>query len=305
MNSRIIGIGTVIMLFVFTLGAAAQESREKKKTDAKQGWLGVSIQDVTPKLARDKGLKVKEGAYINEIVEESPAEDAGLKTGDVVIDFNGKKVEIAEDLTENVRATAPDTKVNMKVSRSGETKTITVTIGKNKSTPLMAFSIPRSPRILMNMFGGIEGMELLDLNKQLAEYFEAPNNRGVLVKDVKRKSNAEKAGFKAGDVITKAGKETVFDSDEIREVLSDLSAGDSVEFEVIRKGKKSNLKLEISEKPMGINFSRHRDGNAEFDFQFGPDMKTIEKELQRHNFDLQKLEGDKERIRIMKRVDEV
>jgi serine protease Do len=293
------------LLFVFSLGAAAQEPKEKKKTASKQGWLGVSIQDVTPKLARDKGLKVKEGAFINEIVEESPAEDAGLKTGDVVIDFNGKKVEIAEDLTEHVRATSPDTKINIKVSRGSETKTIAVTIGKNRSSSAKAFSFPRAPRVFVNMFGGIEGMELLELNRQLAEYFEAPNNRGVLVKEVKRKSNAEKAGFKAGDVITKAGNETVYDTDEIRDMLSGLTAGDSVEFEVIRKGKKSTIPLEISEKAMGENFFRYRNGEADFNFHIAPQMEKLEKELQRHHFDLQQLNKDKERIRILKRVDEV
>jgi serine protease Do len=305
MNSGILGIGTVAILFVFSLGAAAQESKEKKKAPQKQGWLGVSIQDVTPKLARDKGLKVKEGAYINEVVEESPAEEAGIKTGDVVIEFNGKKVEIADDLTDHVRATAPDSKVNIKVSRNSETKSIAVSIGKNTSSLARALSLPRSPRILVNMFGGIEGMELLDLNKQLAEYFEAPNNRGVLVKDVKRKSNAEKAGFKAGDVVVKVGKETVFDTEEIRDALSDLSAGDSVEFEVIRKGRKSTIQLEISEKAMGENFFRYRNGEADFNFHIAPQMEKIEKELQRHHFDLQQLNKDKERIRILKRVDEV
>jgi serine protease Do len=306
MRSRIWFAGIVLVMFSFTAATAAEDEKEQQSKSKKQGWLGVAIQDVTPKLARDKELKVKEGAYITEVVEESPAEEAGLKQGDVVTEFNNKKIEISEDLTQIVRETAPDTKVNVKVNRKGESKTIAVTVGKQKRTSAFSLRVPHAPRVVVNMFGRVEGLELIDLERQLAEYFETPNGRGVLVKDVKRKSNAEKAGFKAGDVITMIGKESVYDTDDVRDYLADFKEGESAPVEVIRKGKKTSLKLEISEQLHGDNRIFWRgDAPEEFRFQHGKEMEQMHKELNLQLKRIPDVEREIEKVRILRKIDEV
>jgi serine protease Do len=262
--------------------AAEGDEKEVRIKSKKQGWLGVGIQDVTPTFAREHELKIKEGAYINEIVDDSPADSAGLKEGDVVVEFNGKKIEAAEDLTNAVRDTAPGTKAGVKIIRSGENKTISVNIGRNKMRMPFGLEIPRSPRVIVRMFGGdIEGMELMELNKQLGEYFEAPGGKGVLVKEVEKEENAAKAGIKAGDVITKVGDETIKDNEDIRDAISELKEGDKVNIELLRKGKKMSVSMEISEGTENEDhffLREHMPGN--FNFHFDPQMDQLHKEFQ-------------------------
>ena len=253
MKLRLIVLG--ILLASMLVFAAEGDEKEVRIKSKKQGWLGVGIQDVTPTFAREHELKIKEGAYINEIVDDSPADSAGLKEGDVVVEFNGKKIEAAEDLTNAVLDTAPGTKAGVKIIRSGENKTISVNIGRNKMRMPFGLEIPRSPRVIVRMFGGdIEGMELMELNKQLGEYFEAPGGKGVLVKEVEKEENAAKAGIKAGDVITKVGDETIKDNEDIRDAISELKEGDKVNIELLR-----NLFMDLIEENPEIWTPEFRD----------------------------------------------
>lgn len=245
MRTRILLAAGALLLFAAALHAE-DEQRMKRTPARNQGWFGVSITDVTPKAAREKGLKVKEGAFVDDVVEESPADSAGIKEGDVITEFNGKRIELADDLTEAVRATKPWSKVTVKVNRAGETKSIAATVGRNRTRTPFAFSFPHGDAMAFAFTGSTEGMELMTLNRQLAEYFEAPGGNGVLVKEVKKKSNAEKAGLKAGDVIVSVDKEAVEDAGAVREALRDAEEGDKVAVEVLRKGKKVSLSLEVS-----------------------------------------------------------
>ncbi len=279
MNSRFVIVA--LLLFASALSYAENGEKEMRMKSKKQGWLGVGIQDVTPKFAREKELKIKEGAYINEIVEESPADSAGLKKGDVIVDFNSKKIEAAEDLTNAVRETKPGTKAVIKLNRNGENKTISVNIGKNKMRMPFAVNVLHAPRVMMNMFGGdIEGMDLMDLNKQLADYFDVPGGKGVLVKEVEKDENAATAGIKAGDVITKVGDETIKDIGDIRDAIADLEEGNKVSVELIRKGKKTSVSLEISENEVGDNMDWNEEMPGNFNFHFEPPMNMMHKELQ-------------------------
>ncbi len=288
-----------LLLVTSALSYAENGDKEMRTKSKRQGWLGVGIQDVTPKFARENELKIKEGACINEIVDDSPADSAGLKKGDVILDFNGKKIEASEDLTNAVRETKPGTKATVKVNRSGENKTISVTIGKNKMRMPFAVNAPHAPRVIMKMFGGdVEGMDLMELNKQLAEYFEVPNSKGVLVKEVDKDENAATAGIKAGDVITKVGDETIKDIGDIRDAIDDRNEGDKVNVELLRKGKKITVSLEISENEMGEGMFFGGESPEHFNFRFEPQMEMRHKKLQedlkelpRKQIEIRKLES--------------
>ncbi len=298
-----------IIALLFLTGAlafAGDDVKELRSRSKKQGWLGVGIQDVTPKFARENDLKIKEGAYINEIVDDSPADSSGLKEGDIVVEFNGKKIEASEDLSEAVRETKPGTKVNVKVDRKGENKTFSVNIGKNKMRMPMAIVAPRAPRGGIHLFGGdIEGMELMELNRQLADYFEAPNGKGVLVKEVEKDENAAKAGIKAGDVITKIGEEMIKDIDDVRDAVSGLDEGDKVNVELLRKGKKVTVSLEISEEEYGDNIFWKEHMPGDFNFHIEPHMDRIQKEIEMKMKALPHIEKDIQRIKIRTRTTEV
>lgn len=312
MNNKLL---LVALLFVFTFSLAAEAGDEAKDKNGvkvhqtrskKQGWLGVSIQDVTPKLARDKDLKLKEGAYVGEVVEESPADSAGIKEGDVITEFNGKKIELAEDLTANVQETKPGTKVTVKLNRNGENKSLSVSLGKNRMRMPFALSAPHAPRVIMNLFGGnIEGMELMELNKQLAEYFEAPSNKAVLVKEVQKDENAAKAGIKAGDILTKIGTETIKAVDDVHDAISDLEEGEKVTIELLRKGKKTTVTLEISEKEYGDNSFWREHAPGGFNFHIQPQMDKLHKELEMKMKELPRKHKEIQRIESRMRSSEV
>lgn len=272
----------ISILAIALITAAAAQDAAVIRTGAKsaKGWLGVGIQDVTPKFAREEGLKVKEGAYVNDVTDGSPADSAGLKEEDVITEFNGKRIETAGDLMEAVAATKPGTKVTVKVNRSGETKSLSAVIRKNKTRGFAAFSVPPMPKIVMNRIGApltAEGLSLMELNRQLAEYFEAPSNKGVLVTSVDEDENGAKAGIKAGDVLLKIGDETVKGMDDIHEAFSEAEEGEKLPVELLRKGKKMTVTLEVSE-PLAHGEHRmfFRNGGPEH-FNFEWNQKEMER----------------------------
>jgi PDZ domain-containing secreted protein len=239
-------------------GKSSGDSIKKEKMNM-SGWIGVMIQDVTEKSAKKAKLDSEEGAYVSDVVDDSPADSAGLKKGDVIVEFNGKKLIDADDLTKWVHRISPGTRTSLAVIRNGEKKTMNITIGTLKRS--RNFTNGRFPPMpYFNNFGGnhILGLQLITLNEQLGEYFSAPNNEGVLVEEVEKESMGEKAGFKAGDVITRVGKRTVGEAEKIQKELQKYDEGDKVEFEVLRKGTKKLLSVEVEEdQSLGRNFYFH------------------------------------------------
>ncbi len=230
----------------------------KSKKD-KKGWLGVSLQDVTRKLARQKDLVATSGAYVTDVVDDSPAEEAGFEDGDVILQFEGRDVEDSDELTKYVRGTKPGTKVDIVVERDRQKKTLSAEIGRTKDVTSMWFDsdgktfnfrVPKTPSV--KRLPGVQvyigstsrfGLQAQKLTKQLAEYFQVPGKKGVLVTEVKKKSEADKAGLKAGDVITKAGSASVWDLSDLTDELKDLDEGDEITLQVFRNGQTTTLKL--------------------------------------------------------------
>ena len=238
------------VVFALLLSVPFLNAQEGKSTSKKgKGYLGVQIQDVTSKIEKRFKVPSDEGAYVAEVVEDTPAEKAGIKEDDVILSFGDRPVYDADDLTRFVQRTAPETKVNIVVWRDGIKKTVPVTVGRKKERSMAFFSrTPGGDGNFMVWSGRSSyGLELSTLNEQLGAYFGAPGNEGVLVKSVKDKSMAAASGFQAGDVITKVGKEKVTKNLEVFRELSDYEEGDKVEFEVYRKGSKKILTMDVEE----------------------------------------------------------
>ena len=248
MNKR--RAGAVLLVVALFVGAAFAQSQEKAKDSrtSQKGWLGVSIQDITPQLKRSMDLQSTEGALVSEVSDESPADSAGVKEGDVIITFDGKNIEDASDLQAAVGKTKPGTKVSLVLVRKGEKKSIQLTVGKAPREKGLALFTPKDiPQVRVFVRSGLFGLKLMELNDQLAEYFGVPEGEGVLVEEVEKKSGGDKAGIKAGDVILQIGKKRI---DEVRDVGRALSAydeGEKAEIEVLRKGARKTLSLEIEE----------------------------------------------------------
>ena len=148
------------------------------------------------------------------------------------------------------------------------------------------------------------GANLRPLSEQLAEYFQAPSGKGVLVESVEEESAAEKAGMKAGDVIVNIGGESVEDLSDVWEILSDYDEGEKVDIEVIRKGSRNKLSLEIVEGDEGSSFYHYRseprsrlfenDSDGEFDVRIN---ELPRMQFKRFHRDMDGLKLDIDRLR--------
>jgi membrane-associated protease RseP (regulator of RpoE activity) len=266
-----------------------------KSPDKSSGYLGVSIQDMTGRLAKAMDVKTHEGALVTEVIADSPAEEAGLKDEDIIVEMDGNKISDADDLRGAVRKLKPGTKVNLVVMRKDERKTFTASIGKQPHTRSYSYSFtppalphtPRAPRIQVFVSTDALGMELSPLNEQLGKYFEAPDGKGVLVNEVEEDSKAEKAGFMAGDVITKIGNEPVEDVRDVHNALRDYKKGEKADVEIIRKGSKKTLTIEVPDmdrrRRSHYGFAPHGDWLKELkEFDLDVDPPDVELELESH-----------------------
>ena len=223
---------------------------QKKETgSSKKGWLGVSIQDITTEMKKAMDLRSREGALVSEVVKKSPADSAGIVEKDVIIQFGGEAISDASELQKAVADTKPGTKVSVVVLRKGDKKTIDVVIGKQAANKRIMITSPRAFNGLEMFSGGrnMQGMTLRPLNDQLAKYFDVPEGTGVLVWEVENGSGAEKAGINPGDVITVIGKKKIKDLRDVSRALGIYDEGEKAEIELVRKGARKTVTLEVEE----------------------------------------------------------
>jgi serine protease Do len=207
--------------------------------DDGSSWLGVETHEVTTDKAKELKLSAERGVVLGKIVPDSPAAKAGLKENDVVTEINGQRVEGAAQFRRMIHEIPAGRTIQLTVWRDGRTQTISATLGKSEEgrhrmkmvapTPgMFSFRMPEMPEIPSmewngNMFLGRQprlGIDAEDISGQLGAFFGAPDGEGILVRDVNSGSPAEKAGVKAGDVITSLNGERIRSVGELREKLS-------------------------------------------------------------------------------------
>jgi len=246
-----------------SVAEAGNKNQALNKEAPKGGWLGVMISDVTDGIVEEKSLSVREGAYVSDVVDGSPADSAGIREGDVIIGLDGKKIADADGLQQTVKEIDAGKTISVVLMRGAERKTVKVTLGAAKKETITIRKkiripepgpTPRAPKApttgmlsWIGESGGIYGLALSTLNEQLAGYFGAPENKGVLVEHVKKDSKGDKAGFKAGDVIVRAGKKTIVETKDFRNVFGAYDAGEKIPVEILRKGEKKTLSLEAED----------------------------------------------------------
>jgi len=176
-----------------------------------RGYLGVMIQDVTPVLAKEFDLKNNEGALVGDVTPRSPAEKAGLKSGDVIIEFNGKKVTDSRHLKLEVGRTAPGETVAMKVLRDGTTKTFEVAVNAVPGTENLA----KNEHSATEDNGTLNGVTVGDMDRGARQQFNLPPNvKGVVVTDVDPNSVSAEVGLRPGDVIQEINRKPVRSAEE-------------------------------------------------------------------------------------------
>ena len=176
-----------------------------------RGYMGVNIQDISPGLAEKFDLKDREGALIAEVTPDSPAEDAGLKNGDVIVEFDGKPVRDSRHLKLQVAQTGPDKQVPVKVSRDGKVKDLKVTLKEFPQDKVLA-----KGKAAPGESGDVtDGITVDELNAAARQQFNIPSNvKGALVADVEADSPGYEAGLRPGDVILEMNRKPVKSSEE-------------------------------------------------------------------------------------------
>lgn len=240
------------------------------------GRLGISIREVEDEDVKRGRLPAHAGAIVEEVSEDSAAEKAGLRKGDIIVEFDGERVRSARQLTRLVHETADGRKVTAIVVRDGERLTLTVEPrpggnvfgnlrdledwGRNFrfEVPARPIPVPPTPRArntppssvwgLEDLFSGGSnrlGITVDDLSEQLAEYFGT--KEGVLVTSVQDNSAASKAGIRAGDVITALNGSAIDDPSDVRRRLQALDEGEEFTVAIMRDKKPQTLKGKLEQ----------------------------------------------------------
>jgi serine protease Do len=257
----------VLLLSIFSLTAGLAPAQERELFELKhladglafqigvpgRSYLGVGVAELDGARAKDLKLKEERGVEVKKVEADSPAEKAGLKEGDVVLEYNGQRVEGTESFIRMVRETPKGRTARMLISRDGNTQTLTATIGRRKLGEGRSFSLtipPGAPMIdlprpLMVTRTTRIGLETESLTGQLGEYFGVKD--GVLVRSVEKDSPGEKAGLKAGDVIIKIDDDKVTRPRDISDAVRSADKK-SVPVVIMRNKAQMTLNLELPER---------------------------------------------------------
>jgi serine protease Do len=239
------------------------------ESGGESGWVGVEVGEVSAEKAKELKLPAVRGVLVANVEPDSPAAKAGLKENDVIAEFDHQAVEGVVQFRRLVRETPPGRSVPITVWRNGVAQSLNIEIGDRgrllrremrRIEPGVNFA-PRAFDFNFEMpdfiFGStpLLGISAEDLNGQLGAYFGAPGGEGVLVREVRSGSPAEKAGLKAGDVITRVGDQTVKTVSQLRERLRDKRDEKTVQLSLLRKGSSMTVQVEV-EKPKPAEHTR-------------------------------------------------
>lgn len=230
-------------------------------------YLGVDIMDITSDRLGALKLKEEQGVEVTMVDQDAPAGKAGIKEHDVILTMNGTAIESKTQLQRMIHETPPGRVVALGLSRDGQPMTIKVQLAdrrnefshlapkfKDKEFHFEMPPMPNLPDFEVPNIGVVvvhssvrSGLMVENLTPQLGEFFGAKHGNGVLVRSVEKGSRADKAGLRAGDVITRVGDQPVHDTSDFTHALHSHSAG-SVSVGVIRDKKEQTLTLTLPER---------------------------------------------------------
>lgn len=244
LNGEVVGVNTAIVARGQGIGFAipidlAEFVIDQLKADGKvvRGWLGVYVQKVTPEIASSFDLKEDEGALVSDLAPDGPAEKAGIQRGDVIVEFDGQKVDDVSDLTNFAAVTPPGTEATLKIIQDGQTKTVKVNL---QAFPDHKVDIDEEVRENL-------GLRVKQLTPNIVKRFNLDQNEGVIVSNVLQGSAAFDAGLKVGDIIVEIDKNKINTLAEYSAALKDVKAGDTALFLVKRGGQTIYSALRVQE----------------------------------------------------------
>jgi len=231
MNGEVVGINTAIVSrgggnvgigFAIPINMARGIIGQLQTSGSvTRGWLGVTIQDLTPELADYYGLEGVKGAMVGEVFKGDPAEKAGIKAKDVIVEVDGEKIGSSRDLSRVIAATHVGEKVTIKVLRNGKERTFRIKIVKRTDD---------KEAMAMHDSGEVTdlGMAVSSLTPDLARRLNIPETQGVVVIAVNRDTPASKAGVQEGDLILEVNHKLVKSVQDYRKYVEEVRKGEIV-----------------------------------------------------------------------------
>jgi serine protease Do len=248
LDGDVIGINTAIVSSGQGIGFAIPINMVREvmtqliaKGRVVRGWLGISIQDLTDDLAAGFGVSSKGGVLVADVLKDSPAEAAGMKPGDIIVELGGAPIKEVTDLQKRVAAIPPGRAVALTVMRDRKTSRLTVKIGEQPGEETVVAAGPKSAGL---------GVTVEELSEEAAQTYGLRGRSGVVVTDVAPDSAAEAAGIKEGDLILEVNRRRVGTVEEFRKAVARLKPGEAVPVQIERSGAgREYVVLKVPDKP--------------------------------------------------------
>ena len=225
MRGKVIGINTAIVATGQGIGFAIPINLAKKVLDQLQnsgevtrGWLGVGIQGLTQELAEYYGIKNGKGVLVTEVFPGDPADQAGIRPKDIIVEVNGNKVETSRDLTGLIADTGVGETAEIKILRNGKEKRYKVTISKRDDARLYTGNREKVKEEEL-------GLRVATLTPELTTRFNTTETEGVIVVDIAPQSKGEESGIQAGDIIKEINHNPIKTVQDYTEAIKNIKTG--------------------------------------------------------------------------------
>jgi len=245
MQGEVVGINTAIVASGQGIGFAIPVNLAKgivdqlKKSGAvTRGWLGIGIQDLKGELAEYYGIKDGNGVLVTEVFPGDPADKAGIKPQDIILEVNGKEVKNSWELTGMIADIGVGETVNIKALRDGKKEIFNVKIAKREEAKISS----RSPR------EGHEdelGISVSELTPEIARRFNIPEAEGVIVTGIESESKGEQAGLMVGDIIKEINHKTIKTAQDYQAAITKVKTGEAIHI-FIKRGKAGFVVIKLT-----------------------------------------------------------
>ncbi len=230
LNGEVVGINTAIIAQGQGIGFAipidmAKEILASLQSKGKviRGWLGVSVQGISEDIAKNLKLKTTEGALVSDVFKGDPADKAGIKAGDVIMEIAGKPVKDTHELIKIVAGVTVGEKVKIKVLRDGKDKTFNVIVTERPEGTDIAQTGEENKSSVEHF-----GMTVQEITPEIADHLGLTDTEGVVITQVASGSPAAEAGIQPGDILRQINRSRVKSLEDYSSVMSRAVSGDSV-----------------------------------------------------------------------------
>jgi flagellar biosynthesis GTPase FlhF len=259
-------------------------------------YLGIDIADVTPERLSALKLKDEHGVEVTIVDQDAPAGKAGIREHDVILTMNGTTVESGAQLRRMIRETPPGRVVTLGISRDGLPMTIKVQLADRRKSgskwssnkdihiemppmpPMPDFDVPVSVVVVHSSMRS--GLAVENITPQLGDFFGVKGGKGVLVRSVERGSRAEKAGFRAGDIIVKVNDQVVADTSDFSHAIRSKANG-PLGVVIIRDKKEQTLSLPLPERRDSGDLFQETYDLPDMDAETTFDLSQVQNEMAR------------------------